>query len=327
MVAAASASLRLILFGTPEFAVPTLRAMLRSRHDVVGVITQPDRPRGRGQQIVGSPVKLLAEAHSLPILQPDRLKDEAFIQAYQAWRPDLGVVAAYGKILPAVVLSTPPLGLVNVHASLLPRFRGAAPIHRAVIAGDHETGVSIMGVVQALDAGPVFATVTRPIGPDDTSVDVERDLAELGATLLIDVVDAIATGTAVFAPQAETGATYAQRLEKQEGQLDWSLPARDIHNLVRGLQPWPMVSSILNGKRIILVSSRVASEDPQGHAPPGTVVDVSGSGLRVQTGRGLLDIVMLQPEGRRPMSARDFIAGHRIAPGAAFSAVGSVSAR
>lgn len=319
MVVEGPKTLRLVFFGTPEFAVPTLRAMIASRHEVVGVITQPDRPRGRGQQVVASPVKQLANEHALPVLQPDRLKDESFVEAYRAWRPDLGVVAAYGKILPAVVLVTPSMGLLNVHASLLPRFRGAAPIHRAVIAGDTQTGVSIMGVVQALDAGPVFATVTRPIGPDDTSVEVERDLADLGAALLIDVIDAVASGTAAPTPQDESGATYAERLQKPEGQIDWARSARDIHNLVRGLQPWPMASSSLNGKRVIVVQSRVASEDTLPRVPPGTIVETAGAGLRVQTGQGLLDIVMLQPEGRRPMSARDFIAGHSLAPGATFS--------
>lgn len=327
MVTEGSQALRLVFFGTPEFAVPTLRAMLASRHEVVGVVTQPDRPRGRGQQVVASPVKQLAQQHALPVLQPDRLKDETFLEAYRAWKPDLGVVAAYGKILPALVLSTPPLGLLNVHASLLPRFRGAAPIHRAVMAGDTETGVSIMGVVQALDAGPVFATVTRPIGPDDTSVEVERDLADLGAALLIDVIDAVTRGTAAPEPQNDSGATYAERLQKPEGQIDWARSAQDIHNLVRGLQPWPMASSALNGKRVILVQSRVASADAHPDVPPGTIVDVTGGGLRVQTGQGLLDIVMLQPEGRRPMPARDFIAGHRLAPGAAFSAADAQTAR
>jgi methionyl-tRNA formyltransferase len=326
MVSATRRALRLVFFGTPAFAVPTLRAMLGSRHQVVGVVTQPDRPRGRGQQVIGSPVKQLAERHALPILQPDRLKDESFVQAYQSWVPDLGVVAAYGKILPAAVLATPPLGLINVHASLLPRHRGAAPIHRAVVAGDDETGVSIMGVVQALDAGPVFATLVRPIGPDDTSVEVEHDLAEGGAALLVDVINAIADGTASATPQDEAGVTYAHRLEKQEGQLDWARPASEIHNLVRGLQPWPMVSSSLNGKRVILVQSRVADEDSVGGHPPGTIVDVSSSGLRVQTGRGLLDIIMLQPEGRRPMTARDFIAGHPVADGTAFAAIGPAQA-
>ena len=189
-------TLRLVFFGTPDFAVPTLEALLDSRHDVAGVVTQPDRPRGRGQRVSDSPVKRVALSRGVPVLQPDRLKDESFLAGLRAWHADAGVVAAYGKILPAAVLEAPPLGLLNVHASLLPRHRGAAPVHRAVIAGDGETGVSIMRVVQALDAGGVFATARRPIGPDDTSAEVEHDLARLGASLLLAVLDQLADGRA-----------------------------------------------------------------------------------------------------------------------------------
>ncbi len=315
MVTGAARSLRLVFFGTPDFAVPSLQAMIDSRHDVVGVVTQPDRPRGRGQQVLASPVKQLALASGVPVLQPERLKDEAFLTAYRAWQADLGVVAAYGKILPAAVLSAPPLGLVNVHASLLPRHRGAAPVHRAVMAGDAETGVSIMGVVAALDAGPVFATVTRPIGPDDTSMQVERDLAVLGADLLMRVVEDLAAGTAHSVPQDDARATYAHRLDRSEGPIDWSRSADEVHNRVRGLQPWPMAWTVLHGTRLIVVQTRRVAGDPASGDQPGTVVAVSRDGIRVQTGTGALDITMVQPEGRRPMTARDFAAGHRLVPG------------
>jgi methionyl-tRNA formyltransferase len=311
-------ALRVVFFGTPEFAVPTLDGLIASRHHVVGVITQPDRPRGRGQQVVASPVKQVAERHAIPVLQPERLKDETFLDAYLAWQPDLGVVAAYGKILPAAVLAAPPLGLINVHASLLPRHRGAAPVHRAVIAGDSTTGVSIMGVVQALDAGPVFATVERAIGPDDTSVDVERDLAALGAALLVRVTDAIAGGTAHAVPQDDAAATSAHRLEKHESPIDWSLPSSVLHNRVRGLQPWPMASTVFAGRRLIIVRSRLAPGAAVSSASPGTVLEVLKDAIRVRTGDGGLDIVLLQPEGKRPMPARDFVAGHRLAAGAVF---------
>lgn len=311
--------LRLVFFGTPDFAVPTLQAMLDSRHAVAGVVTQPDRPRGRGQQVVASPVKQRAVTAGLPVLQPDRLKDEGFLQAFSAWEADLGVVAAYGRILPAAVLAAPRLGLINVHASLLPRHRGAAPVHRAVIAGDATTGVSIMRVVQALDAGPVFATVSRRIGPDDTSAQVERDLAMLGAGLAVEVIDALADGRAVSEPQDEAGVTYAHRLEKAEGALDWARPAAEIHNRVRGLQPWPMAWTFLHGRRVIVVQSRLVPEAVETDAAPGTVLHVTRDGLRVRTAGGAIDLVVVQPEGRRPMSARDYAAGHRLTPGDVFA--------
>jgi methionyl-tRNA formyltransferase len=322
MVAVTPRALRLVFFGTPAFAVPTLQALLDSRHEVVGVVTQPDRPRGRGQQVLASPVKQLALQHSLPVQQPDRLKDETFLSSLEHWHADLGIVAAYGRILPSVVLGLPPLGLINVHASLLPRHRGAAPIHRAVIAGDATTGVSIMGVVQALDAGPVFATVRRLIGPDDTSVQVAHDLAILGARLLVEVVDACAEGRAQAVPQDESAATYASRLEKDEGLIDWTLPAEGIHNRVRGLQPWPMAWTYLHGRRLVIVQTRRVSEAGGIAARPGTILAVLRDALRVSTGSGPLDIMAVQPDGRRVMTVRDFIAGSRVTSGLSFTSAG-----
>ena len=311
-----SRPLRVVFFGTPEFAVPTLEALIGSRHTVVGVVTQPDRPRGRGQRVTDSPVKRVACARALPVLQPDRLKDEAFLAGLRDWAADIGVVAAYGKILPAAVLDMPPMGLVNVHASLLPRHRGAAPVHRAVIAGDTETGVSIMRVVQALDAGGVFATAVRPVGPDDTSVDVERDLAQLGAGLLLDVLEALAAGQARATPQDDGAATYAHRLRKEEGAIDWRGDAAAIHNQVRGLQPWPLAWTSMGGRRLIVLRTRTVPDASASNEPAGTVVAVTRDAVRVQTGAGLLDLVTVQPEGRRAMSARDYAAGHIAGPGA-----------
>ena len=307
---AAGRPLRLVYFGTPEFAVPALEALLGSGHSVVGAVTQPDRPRGRGQRVSDSPVKHVALSRGIPVLQPDKLKDESFLAALRAWRPDAGVVAAYGKILPPAVLDAPPLGLLNVHASLLPRHRGAAPVHRAVIAGDRETGVSIMRVVQALDAGGVFATAVRPIGPDDTSAEVEHDLARLGASLLLEVLDQLASGSAVETPQDDGAATYAHRLRKEEGLIDWRAGAAAIHNQVRGLQPWPMAWTFIGGQRLIIIRTRIAPETADSGRVPGSILQVSRDAFRVQTGAGLLDVLTVQPEGRRAMAARDFAAGH-----------------
>ena len=313
-----AASLRVVFFGTPDFAVPTLEALHRSRHQVVGVVTQPDRARGRGHHSQASPVKQLSERLGLTVLQPQRLRDEAFLDTLRSLDADLGVVAAYGKILTDAVLAVPALGLINVHASLLPKFRGAAPIHRAVMAGEPATGVTIMRVVKALDAGPTIAKATRPIGNDETSADVEHDIARLGADLLVEAVAAIAEGRASETPQDESEATYAHKIEKTDGIIDWSRPARDIHNQIRGLHPWPHAYSDLQGERTILLRSEVEGERHEPHIDPGTVLDARPDRFAVQAGVGIVRLLTLQREGRRPVTAREFLAGRRIEPGARF---------
>jgi methionyl-tRNA formyltransferase len=307
--------LRIVYFGTPEFAVPTLRALLASPHPVVALVSQPDRPKGRGQHLQPTPTRQLALAHGVPVLQPLKLKAEAFLAEIEALRPDLGVVAAYGRILPDGLLQVPRFGLINVHASLLPAYRGAAPVHRAVMAGERETGVSIMRIVRELDAGPVFATARIPIEEDATSPEIETRLAELGATLLVDVVEHIAAGRAVEIPQDHARATYAPKLTREEGAIDWSLPAGRVHNLVRGLQPWPMVSIWIDGARHLLHRTRVSAETTT--AAAGTIVSASNGRLAIAAGDGrVVDVLSLQPEGRRSMTAPAFLAGHRVAPGA-----------
>lgn len=313
-----AASLRVVFFGTPDFAVPTLEALHRSRHQVVGVVTQPDRARGRGHHSQASPVKQLSERLGLTVLQPQRLRDEAFLDTLRSLDADLGVVTAYGKILTDAVLAVPALGLINVHASLLPKFRGAAPIHRAVMAGEPATGVTIMRVVKALDAGPTIAKATRPIGNDETSADVEHDIARLGADLLVEAVAAIAEGRASETPQDESEATYAHKIEKTDGIIDWSRPARDIHNQIRGLHPWPHAYSDLQGERTILLRSEVEGERHEPHIDPGTVLDARPDRFAVQAGVGIVRLLTLQREGRRPVTAREFLAGRRIEPGARF---------
>jgi len=261
------------------------------------------------------------------VLQPERLKDQAFLDSLAALRADLGVVAAYGKILTDTVLTTPRLGMINVHASLLPRYRGAAPVHRAIIDGELATGVTIMRVVKALDAGPMLATDHRAIGQDETSDEVERDLARLGSRLLAAVVDLIARGSARDRAQDDAAATYAPRLTKADGVIDWSWPAVRVHNLIRGLHPWPHAFSFLRGRRLILIRSRAASSLPRsedaGYAAtgqPGTILEASGERLVVATGAGSLQLLQIQAEGKRPMSAREFLAGHRLTAGDRFAA-------
>jgi methionyl-tRNA formyltransferase len=311
--------MRVVFFGTPQFAVPSLEQLIQSAHDVVGVVTQPDRPRGRGQKVTDAPVKVTAVQHGLPVFQPARLRDPEVKETLTRWAPELGVVAAYGKILPESVLNLPRFGMINVHASLLPRYRGAAPVQRAVIDGMPETGVTIMRMVLDLDAGGMFAKVTRPIGSDETSDIVERDLAHLGASLLLHVIDDLAAGRAVEEPQNDSLSTYASKITKEEGLIDWTLAATDIHNRVRGLYPWPHAFSYLNGERLIVMRSHVAPEPTS--ADPGTIVDVSSGAISVATGLGeRLAIDEVQPEGRRAMKVRDYLAGHPIQPGTRFNA-------
>jgi len=316
MVASATA-LRIVFFGTPEFAVPTLRHLVASPHSVCGVVTQPDRPRGRGQKVTDAPVKVFAVQQAIPIFQPERLRDASVVDTLSSWRADLGVVAAYGKLIPESLLALPRFGMINVHASLLPKYRGAAPVHRAVIDGEPVTGVTIMRVVKALDAGAMLAKVTRSIGPDETSDVVEHDLAELGASLLLSVVDQITMGTAYEEPQDDMLSTYAPRLTKEEGLIDWSLPARYLHNRVRGLYPWPHAYTHLDGARLIVLKTRV--EEGVAGSLPGTIIETSRDAIHVATGHdGRLAIERLQPEGKRPMAAREFLAGRALQPGARF---------
>ncbi len=307
-------SLRVVFLGTPEFAVPTLRCLLDSRHQVVAVVSQPDRPKGRGHRLAATPTRALALERHVPVLQPERVRDDAFLSEVRRLQPDLGVVAAYGKILPDALLAIPRLGMINVHASLLPAYRGAAPVHRAVIAGETETGVTIMRVVQALDAGPMLATVRHPIGPDDTSLDVEGALAELGAPLLLEVAGLLAEGRAIETPQDDSRATYAPKMTKADGAVNWSQSALRIHNQVRGVQPWPLASVSIDGARYLLHRTQPGTDTVT--VPPGTIVHASGDRLAIAAGDGRpLGILQIQPEGRRVMSVRAFLAGHRFPPG------------
>jgi methionyl-tRNA formyltransferase len=310
-------ALRIVYFGTPAFAVPPLHALLASKHRVLAVVSQPDRPKGRGHQLQPTPTKEVAGLHSLPVLQPARIKDPAFLQSVRDLAPDLGVVAAFGRILPDDLLAIPRLGMINVHASVLPRYRGAAPIQRAVLAGDEETGVTIMQVVSELDAGPMLAVATVPIAPDATSGDVEAVVAAAGAPLLIRVVDRLSQGDVAATPQDPTLVTFAPKVTKEEGAIDWRRPARDVHNQVRGLQPWPLASTHRDGKRYVI--RRTAIDDATADRAPGTIVDAHADRFAVAAGGGtVVRILEIQPEGRRSMTARDFLAGHHLRPGASF---------
>ena len=312
--------LRLVFFGTPAFAVPSLSALESSRHRVVAVVTQPDRRRGRGQHVAPEAVKRTAAAHGLPVLQPERLSDPDFVAAFDALDADLGVVVAYGRILPAAVLNRPRLGLINVHASILPRWRGAAPVHRAILAGDTRTGVTIMRVVQALDSGPILMSEETEIGLNETSAELADRLAILGAGLLVPAVDAIDTGVARERAQDDSLATYAPRLERHEGRLNWAQPATAVHNHIRGLQPWPMAGARLGGRLVFFVRSDVQSPTPA-DAPPGTIVAVLPDAIEVAAALGTIRVLVIQPEGRRAMTVRAFLGGRPVVAGERFESL------
>ena len=314
-----------VFFGTPAFALPTLTRLIASPHSPVLVVTQPDRPRDRGRHTTASPVKRTAVAHRIPVLEPERLRDPEFLATLRDVQPDLGIVTAYGKILPEAVLNIPRLGLVNVHASLLPAYRGAAPIQRAIMAGDTETGITLMRVIAELDAGPILATCQRPIAIDETADRVADDLAELGADLLVRMLDPLIAGQLPEAPQDDRAATFAPRLTKAEGLIEWHAPARAIHDRVRALHPWPHAFTYLQSRRYIILRTMVAERDRASTpAPmPGTILQAHHDRLVVAAGEETAVAVLeIQPEGRRAMSARQFLAGHRVEPGWIFQASG-----
>ena len=311
--------MRIAFFGTPAFALPTLRRLLASPHPVVAAVTQPDRPRGRGRRVLPSPVKQAAAEAGLPVLQPERMRDAAFMEALAALAPDLGVVAAYGRLLPDALLALPRLGMINVHASLLPNYRGAAPIHRAVMAGETETGVTIIRLVREMDAGPMLRRASLPIGPDDTSASLDGELAELGAGLLLQTVDDLDGGRAVEQEQDHDRATLAPRLTRDDSPIDWTRPAGDIHNQVRGLQPWPRATCRLDGVRYMIHRSAVIERPAhESSAACGQVLTAGDGRLHVAAGRDAVALLEIQPEGGRPLPVRAFLAGRRIAPGAVF---------
>jgi methionyl-tRNA formyltransferase len=310
--------LRAAFLGTPAFAVPTLDKLLTSDHNVCVVLTQPDRQKGRGRRIQPSPIKVLAQSHGIPVFQPESLNELELFETLQDLRLDIGIVAAYGKLIPQSLIDVPRLGMVNVHASLLPLYRGASPVHRAVIDGATETGVCIMRVERTLDTGGVLARVTRPISLTETSLDVEQGLSIMGATLLVKVLDQLSVGTVNESPQDEQLATYAPRLTKRDGLVDWSLSAKSIHNLVRGLHPWPHAYSFLNGTRLAILRTKPAATVD--NLEPGTVLQASKETLTVATGYlGCLAIELLQADGGRPLTAREYLAGHLVQAGARFS--------
>jgi methionyl-tRNA formyltransferase len=304
--------LRVVYAGTPDFAVPALNALDASAHALVAVYTQPDRPAGRGRALAQSPVKQRALELGLPVLQPPTLKTPDAAATLAAFAPDVMVVAAYGLLLPQAVLDVPRLGCVNIHASLLPRWRGAAPIQRAILAGDAETGVCIMRMEAGLDTGPVYRREAIAIGARETAATLHDRLATLGARLVVDVLDALAAGVTHAEAQPADGVTYAHKLDKREAAIDWSQPARELERAVRAFDPWPVAETRLDGEQL-RVHDAIALDAAAG-APAGTIVAAGPDGIDVATCEGTLRLLRVQSAGRKAVGAREFVnAGGRAA--------------
>lgn len=299
--------------GTPEFAVPSLEALLRSGDQVVGVVTQPDRPKGRGHQLVAPPVKLVAERAGIPILQPLKIRTPEFLQALSAWQPDLIAVTAFGRILHTPILSLPPMGCVNVHGSLLPKYRGAAPVQWAVINGETETGITTMVMDEGMDTGPMLLQEKLEILPDDTAGTLAPRLAELGGGLLVDTIAQLKAGTLVPKRQDDEQATMAPLLKKEDGLIDWTMNATSLANRVRGLSSWPGAYTFFGEERWNIW--KVVSIMGAATERPGTIVTVNKQVILVATGEGILEIHEIQTANSKRMSVVQFLAGHRVTVG------------
>jgi len=308
--------MRLIFMGTAPFACPTLHTLITSPHQIVAVVTQPDRPRGRGQQATASAIKTLALEHHLTIMQPARLRPAAVVEALAALAPDAIVVVAYGNILPPAVLQLPPYGCINVHASLLPKYRGAAPVQWALIHGETVTGCTIIQMDEHVDTGPILWHAACPIAPEDDTLSLGSRLAAMGANGMGEVLAALEHGTLTAQPQPDAGASYAPKLTRELGRLDWSQPAATLHNLVRGLVPWPVATTGWRGTEVKIWRATLQSTP---HASqPGTITAVVSDGLSIACGDQQLLVQELQPANRRRMSAREFAQGYRVQPGDRF---------
>jgi methionyl-tRNA formyltransferase len=295
--------LRLVFAGTPEFAAHHLQALLDAGHSVIAVYTQPDRPAGRGQKLMPSPVKLLAQQYGLPVLQPATLRDPAAQAELATLQPDLLLVVAYGLILPQTVLDIPRLGCINSHASLLPRWRGAAPIQRAIEAGDSQSGVTLMQMEAGLDTGPMLRKVTTPISQQDNAASLHDRLARLGAQAMAEAIDPLAQGTLPGEVQDDTLATYAHKLNKEEARINWQRPAVELERQVRAFYPWPVSHALLGGDSLKVLNAQPG----EGSGAPGTILQASKHGLTVACGSGALCLTRLQLPGGKPLAFADLL--------------------
>lgn len=297
--------MRIVFMGTPDFAVPSLEALLRRGHEIAAVYTQPDKPKGRGHKLLPPPVKVLALEHNIPVCQPTTLRNAEAVETLRAFEPELIVVAAYGKILPPDVLTIPPHGCINVHGSLLPQYRGAAPIQWAVLNGDKISGVTIQRMAEGVDTGDILAKAQTEIGEDETSGELFDRLMMLGAELLVDTIDKLDTLTPE--PQDEALATHAPMLQKEMGAVDWTKPASEVHNLVRGLNPWPAAYLMVDGKRMKLWRTKIV----KANGLPGVLTVLDGE-MTVYCGSDAVQLLEIQPENGKRMRGSDYLRGHPL---------------
>ncbi len=304
---------RIIFMGTPEFSVPALKALHENQYDILTAVTQPDRPKGRGRRLVPPPVKEVATTLGCPVLQPLRIKEPWFIEKIIALNPDLFVVVAYGRILPGAFLSIPRLGAINIHPSLLPKYRGPAPVQWAIINGEQETGVTTMWMDEGMDTGDILLSSRVPIRPDDTSGSLHRRLADVGAQLLIETLTRLKSGDLVGKPQDKSGATYAPLLKKEGGRIDWTKDAKSVDAFIRGMTPWPGAFTFLFGKRLKILKAEDLQKSTR--KKPGSVLEGFPGDFNVATGRGILALKEIQLESAKRLRIEDFLRGCPVPPG------------
>ncbi len=308
--------MNIVFMGTPEFSLPTLKTLHHSSHSILAVITQPDKPKGRGQKLLVSPIKQYALDSDLPILQPKTVNDPEFIESLKQNRPDAIIVVAFGQILSETFLKIPKQFCINLHSSLLPKYRGAAPIHRAILNGDTKSGVTTMIMDKGMDTGDILLMQETPIHETDTAQTLHDTLSERGGTLVLETLKRLEENTLLPVPQDHSQATYAAKLKKEEGLVHWEQSATTLSNQVRGLTPWPGTYTLLNKKRLRILKVQVSEGTPDDK--PGEVARVTDVGIEVGTGQGRLLITELQPEGKKSMSAKSFLAGYKIERGTLF---------
>ncbi len=313
--------MRVVFMGTPDFSVGTLRELVKAGHEVVGVVSQPDKPKGRGKSLMPTPVKEAALELGLPVYQPKKVREPEFIEILRKLEPEVIVVVAFGQIIPQEILDLPPYGCINVHASLLPKYRGAAPIQWAVIDGEPQSGVTIMKMDAGLDTGDMITKVVVPIAEEETGGSLFDKLSAAGARLLVDTLPSLTNGTAVYEKQPEESPTpYAAMIQKQMGNIDWNRPAVEIERLVRGLNPWPSAYTKLKGKTLKIWKAQVIEESENDAAlAPGTVIQADTHGLYVKTGQDILNITELQLEGKKRMDTPAFLRGYTVETGSVLS--------
>lgn len=308
---------RIIFMGTPDFAVPTLQSLIDSDHQVLCVVTQPDKKKGRGKKLAPPPVKVVAEQNNIPVLQPTKIKTPEFLEELKELRPDLIVVIAYGRILPESILNLPPLGCINVHGSLLPRHRGAAPIQWAIIEGDKKAGITIMQMDVGMDTGDILLPAEIEVAEDETAGSLFTKLSELGAPTLLEALTLLEQNKLPGNPQDNEEATAAPPLKKEQGLIDWSKPAEKLHCLIRGLDPWPSSYSFYNNIRYRFFNPEIIRKSVD--SPPGTVIRADKEGILIATGSDCLLIKEIQPEGKKRLTAEAYLCGHPLPAGSLFT--------